>query len=97
MKNTKDRILRAGVKLAKRVGYQAVDAAELANVVGISRTNLTYYVGNVAEMRRAILDKAVEIGAIAVIVQGLATGVLKMHKLSPEQRRIIRMRLRKLS
>lgn len=55
--STKQKIIKTATKLFNEKGYSAVNLKELAQVIGISRGNLTYHFKNKKELLEAIVKE----------------------------------------
>lgn len=65
-------ILEAAVLLARETGYTNVTREQIAERVGVSGPAIQYHFGNMAQLRRDLMRRAVKAGDLAVIAQGLA-------------------------
>lgn len=55
--NTKEKIIATATKVFNKKGYSAVNLKELAEVLGISRGNLTYHFNNKQDLLEAIVKE----------------------------------------
>lgn len=79
--DTKERILKAGLKLWPDVGPRAIGRA-----LDMSHARVLYYFGNAADLSDAIANYAVAQGNSKVIVQLIAVGHSAVRKMKTELR-----------
>lgn len=79
-------ILAAALSLAEARGYQNVTRDEIAHAAGVSGSSVQYHFRTVDQLRRELLDYAVQVEALLVIAQGLALGGLQAKGLSHDLR-----------
>jgi len=65
-------ILDHALALSERGDYRRVTRKDVATRAGIAESLVSYYLGTVTEMRRAIMRAAVARECVAVVAQGLA-------------------------
>lgn len=68
----KDRILAAAVKLAEKMPLHSVTRGEIANKVKCAPSLVTWYLGNAAEIRSAVVARAVETNNAEIIAWAIA-------------------------
>lgn len=64
-------ILTAAVRAAAKDGYQRITRETIAKAAGVSEALVTYHLGTMPELRRAVMREAVRLECLAVIAQGL--------------------------
>lgn len=64
-------ILTAALKIAAKDGYQRITREAIANTAGVSEALVTYHLGTMPELRRAVMREAVRAECLPVIAQGL--------------------------
>ena len=70
----KERILAAALDIAKTSGLAAVSGKKIAAALGVGRTNVTYHIVSMHELRCDVMRQAIETEELTIIAQGLATG-----------------------
>lgn len=68
----KDKILAAAIKLAEKMPLHSVTRGEIAQKVKCAPSLVTWYLGNAAEIRDAIVARAVETNKVEVIAWAIA-------------------------
>lgn len=66
-------ILAAALRAAEKHGYQRITRETVAKAAGVSEALVTYHMGTMVELRRAIMREAVRAECLAVIAQGLTS------------------------
>lgn len=67
-------LLDAALPLAAAHGYRNVTRAMLATECGVAEALVSYYLGTMPELRRALMRHAVHVGHATIVLQGLADG-----------------------
>lgn len=80
-------ILAAALKMAARYGYMRITRETVANAAGVSEALVTYHLGTMSELRRAVMREAVRTECLSVIAQGLCSRDRHAGKASPELQR----------
>jgi AcrR family transcriptional regulator len=70
----KDNILDAAVRLARVTGYNKITRDKIAESAGVSTGLVTRYFGTMAQLKTAIMRRAVKQGIAQIIAQGLVNG-----------------------
>lgn len=65
-------ILAKALELSERGGYQAITREQIAGALGIPASLVTYHMGTMPKLKRAIMREAVRAECLPVIAQGLA-------------------------
>lgn len=68
----KAQLLAHALALSERGDYRRVTRKDVAARAGIAESLVSYYLGTMVEMRRAIMRAAVSRECVAVVAQGLA-------------------------
>lgn len=76
-------LLDAAVILAAKHGYWNVTRVMIANETGFAESLVSYFLGTMPDLRRALMRHAVQVGNAAVVLQGLADGNAHARK-APE-------------
>ena len=70
----KERILSAALYLATKHNYQQITRTQIAERVGCAESLVSFHFGTMVALRAVIMRKAIEVGNLIVIAQGLAAG-----------------------
>jgi hypothetical protein len=62
--DTKERIIKAGVKLAGKIGTTNITRRNLAEAAGVTESLVTHHVGNVDDMRKLVKREARKAGVV---------------------------------
>lgn len=68
----KEELLIAAIEVSKEKGYRSITRSDVAERAGVSIGLIQFYFTNVAALRRAIMDAAVDREVPEIIFQGLA-------------------------
>lgn len=79
----REKILRAAVRLAKRIGYQAVTRDDVADEADVSQGLVTYYFATIANLKSELIDTAIEKEIVAIVAQAVSVGDVQIKKLNP--------------
>jgi len=77
-------ILEAALRLAKRVGYLNLRRKTVASEAGTSTALVTWYFTNMDNLKREVMETAIQNGILPVIAQGLALGDRQAHSVDKE-------------
>lgn len=66
------KLLPAALKVAGHHGYNHMTRAQIAQAAGVSEALVTYHLGAMPRLRRAVMREAVRVEHLPVIAQGLA-------------------------
>jgi AcrR family transcriptional regulator len=66
-------ILAAALRMASRDGYARITREGIAKAAGVSEALVTYHLGTMPELRRAVMREAIRVECLAVIAQGVAS------------------------
>jgi AcrR family transcriptional regulator len=77
-------ILAAALTLSVRSGYTRITRERIAHAAGVSEALVTYHLGTMQELRRAVMREAVRVECLPVIAQGLTSRDKHAGKASPE-------------
>lgn len=66
-------ILSAALKAAAKQGYQRITRETIARAAGVSEALVTYHLGTMPELRRAVMREAVRTECLPVLAQGIVT------------------------
>lgn len=80
-------ILAAAVKLAQRHGYNRITREAIAAEARVSAALVTYHLGTMPDLRRAVMREAVRAQCLPVIAQGLTARDRHALKAPPELQR----------
>lgn len=80
-------ILAAALKMASRDGYTRITREGVARAAHVSEGLVTYHMGTMPELRRAIMREAVRTECLPVIAQGVAARDRHALKASPSLQR----------
>ena len=84
----KEEILAAAVKLARQPGgYSRVTLVDIAKESGCTHGLVLHYFGTAAQMKRAVMSRAILIRDTAILAQGLAIGDAKAQRADPALKR----------
>jgi AcrR family transcriptional regulator len=70
--NAKEKLLEAGITLARQRGYNNITCQEVADTAGVARTLIYYYFGCCDGMRSAVLVEATLRQELIIIAQAMA-------------------------
>jgi len=82
----REQVLAAAVREAERVGFSNVSRKDIAARAGCSEGLIRHYLGNLTELRRAIMGEAIRTNNHRVIAQGIVAGHPRCKKLTAEQK-----------
>jgi len=68
----RDKIIAAAVKVAERMPLHSVTRGRIAKKADTAPSLVSYYLGTMDDMRKTIVERAVETNNLAVIGQALA-------------------------
>lgn len=77
-------ILAAAVKVSAKEGYQRITRETIARAAGVSEGLVTYHLGTMPELRRAVMREAIRSACLPVLAQGLAARDRHAQKAPPE-------------
>jgi AcrR family transcriptional regulator len=80
-------ILAAALKLSARMGYTRITRADIAKAAGVADALVTYHLGTMPDLRRAVMREAVRTECLSVIAQGLTARDKHAAKAAPELQR----------
>lgn len=69
-----NQLLKIALKHAKKVGYANVTRKTIADEADIAESLVTYYLGSMPKVKRAIMRAAVRDEVLPVVAQGLVDG-----------------------
>lgn len=67
----KNELIEAGLKLAQRKGFSKVTRDDIAAAVGVTGTAVQYHFNTMAQLRTAIMRRAVKTENLPVVAQGI--------------------------
>lgn len=77
-------ILAAALKAAQKHGYQRITREAVATEARVSAALVTYHLGTMQDLRRAVMREAVRAQCLPVIAQGLTARDRHALKAPPE-------------
>ena len=83
----KAELLDTALVLARVVGYQNVERAQLAERCECSTGPVSKYFGTMKNLKRAIISHAIARADLIVIAQGIVAGEAKARAVKPELKR----------
>ena len=83
----KAELLDTALVLARVVGYQNVERAQLAERCECSTGTVSKYFGTMKNLKRAIISHAIARCDLVVIAQGIVAGESKARAVKPELKR----------
>jgi len=81
---TKEKIVVAAVHIAVKVGYDKATRREISVQAGVKPATVSHHLGDMVNVRKYIMRRAVRDGNAAVVGQGLADGNTIARK-APEE------------
>lgn len=66
-------ILSAALKAAAKQGYQRITRETIARAAGVSEALVTYHLGTMPELRRAVMREAIRTECLPVVAQGVTS------------------------
>lgn len=79
----KEEVMAAALRLAEQHGYQRITREQIAEAAGVRGPLLHYYFGTMTQFRRELMRRAVLLGNLKVIAQGLAVDDPQAVKADP--------------
>ena len=68
----RSKVLKAAVKLALRHGYQHITRDGIGKAAGVPYSLVSYHLGPMRDIRRAVMQCAVSQGIVEIVAQGIA-------------------------
>jgi len=79
-------ILHVATRLAIKYNYKNITRAQIANKIKVTETLISYYFNTMENLRRAIIQNAIENDILEIIAQGLAVHDPEVMKLPKEKK-----------
>jgi AcrR family transcriptional regulator len=74
----------AAIRLSKQNGYMSVTRDDIADEAKCASSLVHHYYGTMTQLRRAIMRRAIEMGELKIIAQGLASKDRHARKADPD-------------
>jgi AcrR family transcriptional regulator len=74
LKGGKARVLDAAIQCAEEDGWHYVTREKVAQLAGVATGTVNNTLGNVTEMKDAVMNEAVKRGLLPIVADGLAYG-----------------------
>jgi AcrR family transcriptional regulator len=86
----REEILSAASELANKIGYQNITRDAVASLVGISSGLIALYFNTMAQLKAAVMRRAIEKEILPIIAQGLSLGDIQTQEVAPDlKKRVI--------
>lgn len=80
----REQILTAAVTVAKSVGYNHIQRADIAAQANCATGTVNHYFGTMTQLKRAVMRHAIVERIDEIIMQGIACNDAQVNKLSAE-------------
>ena len=86
-------IIDAATEIAKKDGFNAVTITAVADHIQANHQLISYYFGKIANVRTAVVEKALKDNDAAVMFQAVVSGLLKMDDVPVKAQKAIQQQL----